>query len=94
VKVSEYLACGLPVVVNVGVGDSEALIGREKIGALVPAFTDAEYAIAADAVGEFADAPEQIRCRTREVAERLFDLRRIGVERYARLYEKVLRAQT
>ncbi|HSQ23012.1 MAG TPA: hypothetical protein VLN44_01300, partial [Pyrinomonadaceae bacterium] len=90
VKVSEYLACGLPVVVNAGVGDSGALIDRETIGTLVQGFTDGEYSIAAGNIAEFADAPDQIRRRTREVAERLFDVRRVGVERYARLYESVL----
>lgn len=90
VKVSEYFACGLPVVVNAGVGDSGALITHEKIGTLVQDFTDAEYATAASTIAEFAAAPEQIRERTREVAEKFFDVRRIGVERYARLYEAVM----
>jgi glycosyltransferase involved in cell wall biosynthesis len=90
VKVSEYFACGLPVVVNSGVGDSGALVEGEKIGALVRSFTESEYAIAADAILELADGPESIRGRTREVAEELFDVRRVGVERYARLYERVL----
>ena len=33
---------------------------------------------------------ERTRKRSREVAEELFDVRKVGVERYARLYEKVL----
>jgi glycosyltransferase involved in cell wall biosynthesis len=90
VKVSEYLACGLPVVVNAGVGDSGALIEREKIGTLVQDFTGAAYSAAAGAIAEYADMPEQIRRRTRAVAETFFDVRQVGVERYARLYESVL----
>lgn len=90
VKVSEYLACGLPVVVNAGIGDSDEIITREKIGALVHEFTDPEYAHAAGAVREFAARSELMQQRTREVAQRHFDLRRVGVERYARLYENVL----
>jgi len=90
VKVSEYLACGLPVVVNAGVGDSDALIGREKIGVVVQDFQDAEYAKAALAIADFAAAAEQIRRRTRALAEKLFDLRQTGVEQYARLYARVL----
>jgi glycosyltransferase involved in cell wall biosynthesis len=90
VKVSEYLACGLPVIVNAGVGDSGTLISREKIGALVQDFTEAEYSAAAGTMAEFAGLPEQMRRRTRGVAEKFFDVRQVGVERYARLYERVL----
>ena len=36
------------------------------------------------------DDPEQTRSCAREVAERLFDLRGPGIERYARLYEALL----
>jgi glycosyltransferase involved in cell wall biosynthesis len=90
IKISEYLACGLPVVVNAGVGDSDALISREKIGVAVRDFQDAEYAKAAHAIADFAAAPEEIRRRTRVVAETFFDLRQTGVERYARLYAHVL----
>ncbi len=90
VKVSEYVACGLPVVVNAGIGDTDEIITREKIGALVRDFNEAEYAQAAAAIIEFAGGSEVARQRTREVAERLFDVRSVGVERYTRLYENVL----
>jgi glycosyltransferase involved in cell wall biosynthesis len=90
VKVSEYLACGLPVVVNAGVGDSGALISREKIGTLVQDFTEAEYSLAAATIAEYTNTPAEIRRRTRAVAEKFFDVRQVGVERYARLYERVL----
>lgn len=90
VKVSEYLACGLPVVVNAGVGDSGEFIGREKIGALTQDFTPAEYAITASTLAALTETPEAIRRRTRKAAEQFFDVRRLGVESYARLYESVM----
>lgn len=89
-KYAEYLGCGLPLIINEGVGDSDALITREKVGALVRDFNELEYANAAGIIESFAGDPEQTRRRTREVAERLFDVRRIGAERYARLYKTVL----
>jgi len=89
-KYAEYLGCGLPLIINEGVGDSDALITREKVGALVRAFDELEYANASAAIEGFAGYPEQTRRRTREVAERLFDVRRVGAERYVRLYETVL----
>jgi glycosyltransferase involved in cell wall biosynthesis len=93
VKIAEYLACGLPLVINTGIGDSDAVITAERIGALVSNFNESEYADAAKIVGGFVDYPDQTRRRAREIAERLFDLRRVGVQRYARLYENVLASQ-
>lgn len=89
-KTAEYLACGLPVVLNAGVGDSDALVTRERVGALVSNHTEDEYARAAAELSRMLDDREATRRHTREVAERLFDVSRTGLERYARLYERVL----
>ena len=42
-KNGEYLACGLPIIINAGVGDSDALITHAEIGALVRNLTEAGY---------------------------------------------------
>ena len=89
-KYAEYLGCGLPLIINAGVGDSDVLITRECVGALVRSFDEAEYLQAAKLIDELAGDPIKIRRRARAVAERLFDVRTIGAERYVRLYEKVL----
>lgn len=90
VKLSEYLACGLPVIINSGIGDSDALVTREGIGALVTRFDQEEYARAVSVIESLAGVAEQTRKRSRELAVELFDVRRVGVERYSRLYDKVL----
>jgi glycosyltransferase involved in cell wall biosynthesis len=89
-KYAEYLGCGLPLIINQGVGDSDILITGERTGALVSKFDDDDYAQAATAIAGMAGEPEQTRRHTRAVAERLFDVSRIGAERYVRLYDKVL----
>jgi glycosyltransferase involved in cell wall biosynthesis len=89
-KYAEYLACGLPLIINCGIGDSDTLITREKTGVLVAEFNPAAYQGAIAALEYFVAHPEQTRPRNREVAESLFDVRRVGVERYAHLYESVL----
>ena len=43
-KNGEYLACGLPLIINAGVGDSDALIDDWKAGVLIEKFTEEEYA--------------------------------------------------
>lgn len=90
VKISEYLACGLPFVISAGVGDSEVLVDSEKTGLLVSDFSEREYTKALARIENFTAHPNETRKHAREVAERLFDVRKVGVERYARLYESVL----
>lgn len=90
-KTAEYLACGLPLIINAGIGDSDSLVTEEKAGVLIHDLDQSGYAKAADEIERVAGSPET-RCRMREVAARLFDLRTVGIERYARLYERVLAA--
>ena len=92
-KNGEYLACGLPLVINAGVGDSDALIDDWKAGVLIEEFTDEEYAEAGRAIEAMVARPE-VRQQARTVAEHLFDLNVIAGERYASLYEKVLDSPT
>ncbi|HEX8161009.1 MAG TPA: glycosyltransferase [Pyrinomonadaceae bacterium] len=89
-KTAEYLACGLPVVLNAGVGDSDSLVTREHVGALVENFSADEYRRAARTIDAMLRDRDAARAHTRAVAERLFDVHRIGLERYSRLYENVL----
>jgi glycosyltransferase involved in cell wall biosynthesis len=92
-KNGEYLACGLPLIINSGVGDSDALINDWKAGVLIEEFTEAEFAEAGQAIEEIVARPEA-RQKARAVAEQVFDLNSIGAERYVSLYEKVLGPQT
>src|ERR1051325_5347001 len=90
VKVSEYLACGLPIVINAGLGDSDTLITDERAGALVNNFTPVEFDGAAQTLLEMYGHSNETRHHNRAVAERLVDLRAVGTQRYAALYERVL----
>lgn len=87
-KNGEYLACGLPLVINAGVGDSDALIDRWNAGVLIEEFTDTEFAAAGRAIEAMVAQPA-VREKARAVAEQLFDLNTIGAERYVSLYERV-----
>src|SRR6185436_4373167 len=40
-KNGEYLACGLPLIINAGIGDSDALIDQWQAGVLIEDFTEA-----------------------------------------------------
>jgi glycosyltransferase involved in cell wall biosynthesis len=88
-KLAEYLASGLPVICNAGVGDVDELVEGERVGIILRELNEDAYRKALEEVealrreGDFAE-----RCR--EVAVRHFDLERVGGERYLRLYGRVL----
>jgi glycosyltransferase involved in cell wall biosynthesis len=88
-KVAEYLACGLPVIMNAGIGDSDRLVTEEGAGALVAEFTPQEYEKAIMTVLDLLNGVEANRRHMRNIAERLFDVTGVGLSRYAGLYEEV-----
>lgn len=88
-KNGEYLACGLPVVINAGIGDSDALVTDWKAGVLVHELDSPGFDNAYTQMTTFID-DRGAKGRARKIAEKLFDLNEIGGRRYADLYEKVL----
>src|ERR1043165_8581665 len=87
-KNGEYLACGLPLVINAGVGDSDALINDWNAGVLIEEFSDEAIDEAGSRVEAVLREPNA-KTHARSVAEKVFDLKIAG-ERYAALYERVL----
>jgi glycosyltransferase involved in cell wall biosynthesis len=88
-KNGEYLSCGLPLILNAGIGDSDALVNEWGVGALVKELVEDEYDNAIEGIEMLARDPN-VRTKTRAVAKELFDLQTVGAERYAALYERVL----
>ena len=88
-KFAEYLACGLPLVINRGVGDSDSLADEDRIAAMISDFNEDEYAQAAAELLLMTAHPEETRRRARVAAEKLFDVRALGVDRYVALYQSV-----
>jgi glycosyltransferase involved in cell wall biosynthesis len=88
-KNGEYLACGLPLILNAGIGDSDALAAEWNIGALVTDFTEANYSRAIARIEELTTDPN-VRTKARSIAKELFDLESVGGVKYADLYERVL----
>lgn len=85
-KIPEYLAAGLPIIANAGVGDVDALITENGVGILLENFGEQSYRAAIETVLEMGDISE--RCRA--VAREHFDLESVGGARYRRLYQKLL----
>lgn len=87
-KIGEYLAAGLPVVCNSGIGDMDELIADNRVGVLVPSFDEAAYHAAAVGMRELL-ADREISARCRRVAEETSSLEDIGIPRYLAVYASV-----
>jgi glycosyltransferase involved in cell wall biosynthesis len=83
-KLGELLACGLPAVVSRGLGDSDALVERERVGVVVDSLDEAALGRAADALLRLLDEPD-LAARCRATATRHFALTE-GVRRYDGVY--------
>lgn len=87
-KVPEYLAAGLPVVCNAGIGDTDDLVSAERVGVVVNDFDRETFAEAARAVLALSRDP-QIRTRCTETARRHFDLAGVGGAGYRNVYRRI-----
>jgi glycosyltransferase involved in cell wall biosynthesis len=87
-KIAEYLACGLPIISNSGIGDLDQQIVENGVGVLIHNFDPEAYAVACRHINELGDV--QNRCRA--AANHLFDLVTVGGRRYRRLYKNVLQS--
>lgn len=87
-KLGEFLACGVPVVINEGVGDSDRIVRDCQAGVVLSDPSDVGLeASLADVERLLADPDVKRRCR--EAARRHFNLED-GAARYTRLYEGLL----
>jgi glycosyltransferase involved in cell wall biosynthesis len=89
-KVGEYLAAGLPVVANAGVGDCDTLLTRRPVGVVVHDFTADDYRRAAGELARLLDTPGTAE-HCRRCAEEELSLDGVGGPRYAAVYARCLR---
>ncbi len=87
-KIAEYLASGLPIICNSGVGDLDELIETEKVGTIVKEFSRPAYLKALQAIHDLQNQKD-LTNHCKAVAHCRFDLLKTGRERYQRLYENI-----
>ncbi len=89
-KIAEYLAAGLPVVSNAGVGDLDELIDGEKVGVILEGLSDEDYLAGLAKIERYSQDNSSLPEHCKSVAHRYFDLTSVGGERYRRLYKRIL----
>jgi glycosyltransferase involved in cell wall biosynthesis len=87
-KIAEYLASGIPVISNAGIGDLDSIIEGDRVGIILRDLRQEAYLQALPRVDELLrDSHVSDRCRT--TARTRFDLQSIGGPRYHRLYRRL-----
>ncbi|MGE3949423.1 MAG: glycosyltransferase [Blastocatellales bacterium] len=90
-KIPEYLAAGLPVVSNRGIGDTDKIIEKGRVGVIIDDLSAGSIERAAEELaGLISDPGLPERCR--RLALDHFDLATVGGKRYRDLYSRVLPA--
>lgn len=84
-KNAEYLACGLPIIANAGIGDVDELIKENRVGVIVEQFDEQSYRTALEETLGLGRVGEICR----EAAQREFDLESVGGVRYRRIYSRL-----
>lgn len=87
-KLGEFLACGIPCLVNTGVGDMAEMLESEGVGVAIKAFDPVTLAAGLERLLALAAEPTTA-ARCMGAAQRHFSLQE-GVQRYASIYRNVL----
>ena len=90
-KLAEFLACGVPVVTNTGVGDVDKILGANRCGVLVPGLTETDLKAAARqalALLDGDDVPDDARESCRATAEKYFALED-GARKFLAIYQSL-----
>jgi len=88
-KFAEYLACGLPVIINAGIGDTDTIVEENKLGSVVRDFQNESYLDALNKLLELLREKDSLSDRCNMVAKEIFSLES-GVSKYFEVYNKVL----
>lgn len=85
VKMGEFLSCGVPVVTNRGIGDTEELISKNRVGVIVKDFSIEGYREASENLQSLLAERDALRYRCRKTAEETLSLH-MGVTKYYDIY--------
>jgi glycosyltransferase involved in cell wall biosynthesis len=87
-KMAEYLAAGLPVITNGGVGDVAEQVEGDKTGSVVADFSPESYLKSLQDI-EILRQTGALEENCRKSAKNRFDLEKIGGEKYRSIYRKL-----
>lgn len=87
-KFAEYLACGLPVVINAGIGNTQEIIERYRVGVVLKDLSPEELKRGAQELSALLAKGEALRQRCRRAAKAELSLH-VAVGKLAKMYRSV-----
>ncbi len=69
IKFAEYLSCGLPVIINPGVGDTSRIIQQYQVGVVVDPINSLELERSVKTILNMIQNDPNLHCRCRQAAE-------------------------
>lgn len=88
-KNAEYLASGLPMIANSGVGDTAEMTLEDKVGVIIDEFSRESYEKALSDIDNLAELNPNLAESCKKSAEKRFDLEKVGGKRYLNLYRRL-----
>jgi len=88
VKFAEYLAVGLPIIINSGIGGTDQLIKTNKLGVIIDGFNDENYQKAINAILDILKEGDDLRRRCREFVQKNLSLEQ-AVNGYEIIYRSL-----
>lgn len=85
IKFGEFLACGLPVVINPGFGDCDEIVLKENVGVVINEFSAQGYEKGIQKLKNLLSEGDALRRKCRAAAERYFSLD-MGADRQFDVY--------
>lgn len=92
VKVAEYLASGLPVVVSDKAGDIPAIVEKEGIGVVIASYSKDEYVRAVWHLETLLPTLDEYQKKCRAIAQEFFS-QESGLEKYRHIYKQLILTQ-
>lgn len=89
-KIAEYLASGIPIITNRGVGDISEVIEKHQTGAVVEDFSRESYIKSLQKIAELYQTNDLYEQCVKSAKEE-FDLEKVGGAKYRLLYKKLNR---
>lgn len=87
-KLAESLACGVPVVINSGIGDTDSFVKDNKVGVVIDSFAPEVLKDGVSRLIKLLKDGIVLEKRCRKLAEDEFSLEK-GVDTYRRIYNQV-----
>ena len=88
IKFAEYLASGLPVVINSGIGGTDSIVRDDNLGVVIDRFDSASYTDAVEELLSLLAEGEPLKRRCRQAAKGSLSLAS-AVDKYYTVYQKL-----